>query len=411
VISRATREAPSNDRGMRATVAIIVLAACGADPMPMRSPQQRVEDSAPAIAALQASSFDQAGRAAQFALDRDPYNSRAAAVHAITTYRQAGHELFLEIEKLGSSAFRAKALDHESGRAMWKTFLARLDDVDRDLAIVAKDPDFSLELCLACWVHDWNRSGEIDDNDRKMFEIEFDGQGGELADGDPRRRPTYHFDIGDADWARAMIAFQRAAIEIVLAYKWSELDKLFGDEEHEVITIRIDDKSRVRRAHRLILDGLDYAERCRTAYLAETDDDREWVPNPRQKSFAMPLPVDDALYETWLGVLGDVRRMLKSKEGISLREAQGVLGSDDTPVPDIFIDLGAMLREPKDIVFDLKKIERSNIDGILKDVLGNGYRKKMTPSPIVARFRRMAQELSRGEDTFERKLRYLMWLN
>lgn len=86
-------------------------------------------------------------------------------------------------------------------------------------------------------------------------------------------------------------------------------------------------------------------------------------------------------------------------------------------MPDVFIDLGAMLREPKDIVFDFDRIEhhagdkRENVDAILRDVLGNGYKKSMKPSPIVSRLRRMKDELSRGEDTFDRKLRYLFWLN
>jgi hypothetical protein len=250
-----------------------------------------------------------------------------------------------------------------------------------------------------------------------MFEIEFDGKGGELAEGDPRRRPTYHFDVGDAEWARAMVSFQRAAVEIILAYKWSELDGLFGGDPKKLV-IRIDDKSRVRRARTLVLGGLEHGDRCRRAYLAETDDDREWVPNPTQKNYAMPLEVDAFLYDTWKGVLGDVRNMLESKEGISLREAKNVLDpSDAALVPDIFIDLGAMLRDPKDIVIDLARLDRhvgdkrENIDAILEGLLGNGYKKSMKPSPIVARLRKMKDELSRGEDTFERKLRYLLWLN
>jgi hypothetical protein len=76
-----------------------------------------------------------------------------------------------------------------------------------------------------------------------------------------------------------------------------------------------------------------------------------------------------------------------------------------------------MLREPKDIVIDLDRLERhvgdkrENIDTILKDLLGNGYKKSMKPSPIVARLGKMKDELTRGEDTFERKLRYLLRLN
>ena len=397
--------------------AIVCGFGCGSAEPPARNPEQRREDSAPAVEALQASKFDAAGNAAQIALGQDPRNARAAAVHAIATYRRAGHDLLQQLELVVGQGETMKALDHAKGRRVWTAFLERLEDVDRDLAIVAADPSFSLELCLACWEHDWNRSGEIDDRDRKLFEIEFDGKGGELADGDPRRRPTYRFDVGDAEWARAMIAFQRAAVEIVLAYKWSELDLLFATRDAKRIVIRIDDKSRVRRARELVLAGLDHAARCRTAYLAETDDDREWVPNPRQNNYAMPLDVDATLYETWQGVLGDVKRMLESKEGISLREAKSVVGELETPIPDAFIDLGAMLRDPKDIVFDLEKLDghtgdkAANVEGILRDLLGNGYRTKMKPSPIVSRLRRMKDELSRGEDTFDRKLRYLIWLN
>jgi hypothetical protein len=394
---------------------VVFLAACGAaEPLPpARTTDQRAEDSAPAVSLLQTSKFDEAGRSASWALSQDPRNARAAAVHAIAIYRQAGNELILKMTNLLDTGIRG--LDHERGRETWMTLLAKLDEVDRDLAVVAADPNFSLELCLACWEHDWNRNGQIDDRDRKMFEIEFDGQGGEIAESDPRRRPTYRFDVGDAEWARAMIAFQRAGVELILAYKWNELDKLFANlfsKPKGKMTIHLADKDRVRHARELILFGLDHAERCRSAYLAETDDDREWVPNPKQKNYAMPLEVDNELYDTWKGVLGDVRRMLESKEGISLREAQSVAEVDDITLPNAYLDLGAMLRDPKDIVLDFSKVDpKLDIEGVLQDLVGNGYRTKMKPSPIVSRLRKMKDQLSRGEDTFDRKLRYLMWLN
>src|SRR5258706_15057723 len=118
-----------------------------------------------------------------------------------------------------------------------------------------------MELCLACWQHDWNRSGEIDDRDRKLFEIEYDANGGVLDQSDPARRPTFRFDIGDVSWARAMISFQRAAAELVLAYKWSELDKLMhfdifrSNEKLGKMTMRLIDPVRVRHARELILAG------------------------------------------------------------------------------------------------------------------------------------------------------------
>jgi hypothetical protein len=388
---------------LAAVTILLLLGACGA---PDVLPHRETVDSAPAAAALRASKFDEAGRTAATLLREDPRSSRAAAVRAIATYQAAGHELVQHLELVLAEGASFKMLDHDKGRRAWATFLARLEEVDRDLAVVAADPGFSLELCLACWEHDWNRSGAVDARDRQLFEIEFDGKGGDLAESDPRRRPTYRFDVGDAEWARAMIAFQRAAVELVLAYQWNELDKLFGEDRP--LTIRIADKGRVRRARTLVLAGLAAAERCRRAYLAETDDDREWVPNPRQRSYAMPLEVDAGLYDTWQAVIGDVRRMLESEEGISLREVAALLGESATDLPNIYVDLGAMLREPRDIILDFTS---KDIDTIAKNLLGAGYKKSMKPSPLVPRLARMKTELARGEDTFERKLRYLLWLN
>jgi hypothetical protein len=35
----------------------------------------------------------------------------------------------------------------------------------------------------------------------------------------------------------------------------------------------------------------------------------------------------------------------------------------------------------------------------------------MPPSPLVDRLQRISREVDAGEETFERKLRYLIWLN
>ncbi|HEV7557315.1 MAG TPA: hypothetical protein VGO00_17730, partial [Kofleriaceae bacterium] len=338
---------------MKQLVLVAVVVACGSEP-PARSPEQRADDSAAAVSALQAARFSEAERTATTALELDPRNARAAAVRAIARYQAAGEQLYGEIEAALQKGDKLGFLDHAQGRGAWRSFGDALDAIDRDLAIAAADPQFSLELCMACWEHDWNHNGRIDDRDRMLFEIEFDGHGGSLADGDPRRRPTFRFDVGDVDWARAMIAFQHAAIELVLGYRWTELDKLFAfgrSRDDSRVVIHLDDADRVKHARSLVLAGLAFADRSRAEYLAETDDDREWVPNPRQKNHPMPLEVDDPLFETWAGVTGDVRRMLESKDGISMREAAGLVDRKLAfLVPDAYVDLGAMFEHPSDIV-------------------------------------------------------------
>jgi len=389
------------------------VAGCGSEP-PARSPSQRAQDSAEAVRALQASTFGDAERAATRALAIDPHNSRAAAVRAIARYQAAGSQLWTRLDKVMHDGEVLKLLDHAAGRTAWHDFAEALDAIDKDLAIAAEDPQFTLELCLACWEHDWNHNGRVDDRDRKLFEIEFDGHDGELPEGDARRRPTFKLDVGDVDWARAMIAFQHAAVELVLAYRWSELDRMFGRDDARV-TIHLDDAHRVRHARELVLAGLGFADRSRTEYLAETDDDREWVPNPRQKSHPMPLEVDAKVFETWGAITGDIRRLLDSKDGISMRSVALLVGSMRMArmVPDAYIDVGAMFERPTDIVIDPHEALESpeSVARVLHGLLGNGYRDHMTSSPLTERLMRMEGELRRGDDTFGRKLRYLLWLN
>lgn len=406
-----------------ACVVIVAVVACGGAGAPVRSPAERDRDSAAAVSALQGARFAEAADQATQVLARDPGNARAAAVRAIATYQAAGSRLRDDLLSAGLSL-----LDRTTARTVGERFTEQLVVVDRDLAVVAADPAFSLELCLACWEHDWNHTGAIDDGDRALFEIEFDGAAGELPTGDPRRRPTFRFDTGDAEWARAMIDFQRAALEIVLAYRWSEVGRMFmssrsGSREVQIV-IHLEDAPRIQRARTLILDGLGHADRCRAAYLAETDDDREWVPNPRQHDHPMPLEVDAALYQTWAEVAADVRRLLESTEQVSFRQL-AALGKHDGSayVPDAYLDLGAMLRAPGDVTIDLGLVEQLDdaghnpavalpiVEKLLRGVLGKGYAAGGKASPLVSRLQRMKRELSTGNDTFERKLRYLLWLN
>ena len=400
---------------MRHLLLVVTLVACGSSE-PQTSPiGQRHVDTSAAITALQSSRFADARREADAVLVQDATSSRAAAVRAIATYQGAVTRLAGELEAIVDTGELVKALDHAAGRAMWTKFLDALDAIDKDLAIAAADPGFALELCVACLEIDWNGRRGVDERDRRMLELEYDGRGGRLAETDARRRPTFRFDRGDAEWGRAMLGFQRAFVNLVLAYDWRQLDNLFrGRAASRRFVFPVADKARVTRAHELLLFALERSAAERVAYLAETDDDREWVPSPTQTNHPMPLAVDDALYATWAAVLADTTDLLASKTGVSFAEIARLIDDDlERLVPAAYLDLGAMLREPTDIVLDLSDTGESpqNVERILRGLLGNGYRPAMRASPLVGRIRTMIDSVDRGEETFEHKLRYLFWLN
>jgi len=389
---------------------VILLAACAHHLPP--------EASASAVAALADARFPDAEREAQAVLAQDQLHSRAHVVLAMARYQQTMHQFITDLTSLPNVLFSSRAqLNHRYFRFSFEETSKALAAVEADLAVAADDPAFGLELCLACWKQDWNHNGHLDSNDQHLFEVEQDADGHEMAEDDPRRKPTFHFDRGDIYWARAAVAFQRATLELLLSYRWTDIDELFrqshnGDEPTRIV-IRMDDARRVAGVRGLILAGLEHADRARREYLQETDDDREWVPNPRQKSHPLPLPVDDTLYATWEGLVGDLRRLALGEEGLSVAEVAQLGDHVWEHPPGGFIDVGRMLAQPADLNIDLSTLDHLNREPLpaLKSIFGAAYVPSMKPTPMLQRLSRMKRELDHGQESFERKLRYLLWLN
>ncbi|MBN2497159.1 MAG: hypothetical protein JXR96_21380 [Deltaproteobacteria bacterium] len=385
---------------------------------PLSIEPAQLEAARPAVDALQQSRFDDAEAEAKRVLAADPKNPQAHLVSAITHYKRTMHGLVNDLFSVAVGAIRG-GINQKFLDFALKSAAEELAAVEADLAAVARYPDVTLDLCLACWEVDWNRSGRIDDRDRMLLQVEVDADGHRIPEGDPRRRPTFHFDIGDVYWARAMLAFQQAAIQICRAYRLPQpAEMMQAFDRGQPVRIQLVSKELVGEGHKLILAGLDHADRCRREYLAEKDDDREWVPNPRQKNHPLPLPVDELLYSTWEGVLADVKSLLEGSEGISVAEVAQLGDHRWADPPTGFIDVRRMLESPGDIVLNPNNLEdlgerhtRDSVERVLRDVLGDKYVPQMKPSQLISRMSRMKSEIERGEESLERKLRYLIWLN
>jgi hypothetical protein len=145
----------------------------------------------------------------------------------------------------------------------------------------------------------------------------------------------------------------------------------------------------------------------------------------------MPLPVDEALYRTWAGVIADLERLARSEEGLPIGELATTIsrtysrGREPSFAPPTgSLDLGRFLKEPRPMRFVMAHLEniRDDPDQVLRDLFGEAYVATTTtgarapgaslkPSPLVGRLSRMSSEVLRGQDSVARKLRYLLWLN
>ncbi len=401
-------------------LALLLLTTCATASQEAR-PRQNKIDPAPAIQSLQAARFDEAAAKAREILAAEPDNAQANAVAAIAAYKRTLHQIIQDVVTLAAGAHETHRLNHQYLKYALTAADEGFTSIEQHLEVAGRDSNFAMDLCLACWRYDWNHNGRVDVGDEALFQIESDAAGNLIPEADPRRKPTFRFDLGDVHWARAMAMFQHAALDIVMAYDFTDLDQLILMEQiPQAVSLRLVDKSRIKRAKALILEGLTAAERSRKLYLAEADDVNEWVPNPRQQNHPLPLPVDDALYETWGQILADIVRLVQGQEGLSIAEL-AQLGDHrwETP-PRGYLNLGQLFDEPADVVFRIKTIKELGdmrgenpalVEKILSEVFGAKYSMSMKPSPLLGRLQRMKSEIERGQDSVERKLRYLLWLN
>jgi hypothetical protein len=370
----------------------------------------------PAVAALQRGAFPEAAQLAGEGVAADETNPYPHLVWAITRYEKLMRRLVLDGSTL-MAALDGGVLNQKYLHATLHETEAELAAVEADLAAASRRSGISLELCLACWELNWSGNGRIDERDRQLFQIERDEVGEPIPEGDPRRKPTFRLDDGDVAWARAFVSFERAALDVLLAYDWSELAGLARrrSERPDRLVLRLVEPERIAQAKQRLLEGLAHSDASRRAYLAETDDDREWVPSPRQRSHPMPLPVDSALYDTWSGVVGDLRRLVEGEEGLGVADAMDAAGERMHHPASGYLDVGRLLAHPKDITLDLvalRRLEREHdTEGALTAALGEYYVRSMKPSPLPRRLARMKREIDRGEEGLGRKLRYLFWIN
>ncbi len=166
-----------------------------------------------------------------------------------------------------------------------------------------KSASDGLLIMPATWVRDLNGDGTIQTAERYFFAIPA-RKDSPLRVGTPSEEDDYYaaeynldaairLDQADIDWALSYHYFTEALLEMALSYQYR------AEERAPRRSLFLAHPEGMRRAHQLLVSGMQTSEKMRRAVLAETDDDLEWIANPRQANTVFPVPMDDADFRVW----------------------------------------------------------------------------------------------------------------
>jgi hypothetical protein len=220
----------------------------------------------------------------------------------------------MNLERAGRAEARALLERHLATIARVRTVLE---------GVKSPGPYFVIEP--GNWEVDFNGDGQVSPGERHFFWTPRRGVpmrpmdvARSQAELDARYvSPVLRLDRSDILWATAYCNFVEAALHLVLAYD-------FADNGLEKVTLV--DAERVRtHAHRRLAEGIRVSMRLRQSLLEEKDDDHEWIANPRQKSSAFPLVMDERTFATWGRLLEELQRLVAGKSLLGGRVDAGQL--------------------------------------------------------------------------------------
>jgi hypothetical protein len=136
------------------------------------------------------------------------------------------------------------------------------------------------------------------------------------------------FDRGDVAWLRAYCHLLMGLLDLLLAFDLEdEFDRQAGeifaepvrrktDEPKKLDRLMVKEPVRLGQFRKHLLEVARLNRETWRFILAETDDDHEWLPNPKQKG-VLGLPVTGEQIEAWLAMMNELEGLLEGKKVIS----------------------------------------------------------------------------------------------
>jgi hypothetical protein len=238
-----------------------------------------------------------------------------------------------------------ETLTYEKQREGLQDLLADLAAVDATLAPMS-DKETKIVVDLNVIKLDLRGDGKPDDSETLgAFLAGLRGQPHRAASAAPPGAFEVAFHYGDALWLRGYCRLLSATIEFVLAYDWrltferaghlfypriapppfgpearlTRNRSSFGDTSDfaDAITLiheirwPLVEPARLRNAHAHLKQVIALSRASWKAILAETDDDRVWIPGPQHKNGVITsMPVAQEQVDAWLRALDDFDAVL-----------------------------------------------------------------------------------------------------
>ena len=246
-------------------------------------------------------------------------------------------------------------------RAMTQA-LVHLNQAETTLAGVTGQ-DFAVEFPLQAIWFDVNANGIREDWENGLAVMaSLDAQPEAGFDG------LIQFDTADAHWLKAYVHVMSGMAELTLAAdpttaiktvyegrmamdEIGEIEGLFLDNETidmlatVLLTLRgTPDAARTRAAHQHFRQMIAENRAFWTAVSAETDNDREWLPNAAQDS-AFGVTVDAEMAETWQAVLLEIEALLEGETLVPYWRFNNGYGAET----GVGVNLAKYLQDPGDL--------------------------------------------------------------
>ena len=224
-------------------------------------------------------------------------------------------------------------------------------------------PNEGLMLKPNEWHWDLNSDGEIKPWEKYMFAIVKPGERAftmNMPTNDPQYYQThfqldakFRVDQSDVYWTLAYHQFFEGLLETALSYTLEKSSTSMG--------LKMINADGLKKAHELIGNGFATSEKMHASLMAETDDQDEWIPNPKQKNTVFPLQMDQASFDLWGQFLGEMRPLWAGKTLLRVRaNAGGMLGAAAKLCPsEQGLNVANLFLQPAPYMRDLASIQKA----------------------------------------------------